>query len=279
MNDDQMDEMLIEGVRDYNTPDATPRDQMWKRISEGRAAAKANAARRAEPAAVASRTRRYFWPGIGVAAALILSVGIAIGRQMNRAAVAPAAGPTSSVAVVPVGPVVVTPNVDSATPASATAKTRDSLIHELHEQTNSTGRRVRELASAGPSSGRATSEQRTNQSLAYRLVVLQHLTGSEAMITSFRSGARSGEMDAQLAGWAKDLLSTTRLLEASQAGDDPMMKRLLGDLDLVISQIVQYTTRGTTDSDELDLIEQSINKRGVLSTLRSTINSRPTAGL
>jgi hypothetical protein len=42
----------------------------------------------------------------------------------------------------------------------------------------------------------------------------------------------------------------------------------------VISQIVQYTTRGTTDPEELEFIEQSINKRGVMSKLRSTIPAR-----
>jgi len=53
-----------------------------------------------------------------------------------------------------------------------------------------------------------------------------------------------------------------------------LLKRLLEDLDLVISQIVQYTTRGVTDPDELDLIEQSINKRGVITKLRSTMPAR-----
>jgi hypothetical protein len=113
-----------------------------------------------------------------------------------------------------------------------------------------------------------------NESLAYRLVVLQHLAGSEAMITSFRSSARKGQTDAELARWSRELLSTTRLLESSQASNDPVMKRLLDDLDLVISQIVQYTSKGTTNPEELDLIEQSINKRGVMSKLRSTIPSR-----
>ena len=105
-------------------------------------------------------------------------------------------------------------------------------------------------------------------------MVLQHLAGSEAMITSFRAGARSGEMDAELKTWSRELLGTTRLLESSQASNDPVMKRLLDDLDLVISQIVQYTNKGTTNPEELDLIEQSINKRGVMSKLRSTIPGR-----
>jgi len=106
------------------------------------------------------------------------------------------------------------------------------------------------------------------------LVVLQHLAGSEAMITSFRSEARNGKLDAEIASWSRELLSTTRLLESSQASTDPVMKRLLDDLDLVISQIVQYTTKGTTNTEELDLIEQSITKRGVMSKLRSTNSSR-----
>ena len=88
------------------------------------------------------------------------------------------------------------------------------------------------------------------------------------MITTFRSSAERGQVDAQIAGWARDLLTTTRMLEASAATKDPTMKRLLEDLDLVITQIAQYATRGTNDPDDLDLIEQSINKRGVIAKLR-----------
>ena len=52
------------------------------------------------------------------------------------------------------------------------------------------------------------------------------------------------------------------------------MKRLLEDLDLVIVQIARYVTRGTNNPDDLDLIEQSINKRGVINKLRSTLPAR-----
>jgi hypothetical protein len=119
---------------------------------------------------------------------------------------------------------------------------------------------ISRLDSAGP-----------DKTLAYQLVVLQHLAGTEAMITSFRASARSGEADAQVGKWARELLGTTRLLEASPAAVDPVMKRLLEDLELVIVQIVQYTSRGTNDPEELDLIEQSIKRRGVLTKLRSTL--------
>src|SRR5262245_30050865 len=106
--------------------------------------------------------------------------------------------------------------------------------------------------------------------------MLRHIAGSEAMITAFRSSARTGEMDAQLADWSRDLLSTTRLLEASPVANDPTMRRLLEDLDLVIAQIARYVARGTVNTEELDLIEESINKRGVVTKLRSSLPARLT---
>ena len=264
MNDDQMDEMLIQAARDYNAPGAVPKEELWNRIQ---------AERRSRRAAVVERPSRvWLWPSVGVAAALILSVGIVIGSRIDRTI----PNSPSPVAVAPVTNNAPTDSVKSAT-------TRDSLINQLQQETKKTGARVQELASAptGPTTGPSNPNPRSpdvNQSLAYRLVVLQHLAGTEAMITSFRSGARSGEIDAQIATWSRELLSTTRLLEASQAASDPVMKRLLEDLDLVISQIVQYTGRGTLDTEELDLIEQSINKRGVMSKLRSNSGRGITAG-
>jgi len=280
MNDDQMDEMLIQEMRDYNAPRDVPRDEMWNRIAAARAERRQAAVPvgRALVGRTAMATR---WTGIGIAAALILSVGIAVGRSIERSGAKPQQTVASTTPVVPkVNPV----NTAPANPASAVVAakpgTDDSLvgkknlITQIHEETNKTNARVRELASAPVESRRNTG---SNENLAYRLVVLQHLAGSEAMITAFRSGARNGEIDAQIASWSKDLLSTTRLLESSQASSDPVMKRLLGDLDLVISQIVQYTTRGVVNNDELDLIEQTINKRGVMTKLRSTNPGRGVA--
>jgi hypothetical protein len=280
MNDDQMDEMLIQGVRDYNAPTAdTPRDEMWRRIQAARAEARAEA-RGLAPAVVAidsRRPRRWVAPGLAAAAAVILAAGIAIGRYFDR-----------------IAPHAATPVVASVSPArpdtvrTTSRDTSADLVRKIHDETKKNDERVRALALKEPTTSRSPDATATgtagtnatgngvtpNQSLAYRLVVLQHLAGSEAMITSFRSSARSGQLDAELSSWSRELLSTTRLLESSQASTDPVMKRLLDDLDLVISQIVQYTSKGTTNPEELDLIEQSINKRGVMSKLRSTIPSR-----
>jgi hypothetical protein len=249
MNDDQMDELFARAAREYNPPGSVPREEIWSRIQAERGA------RRRERSTI----RVWVWPSVGIAAAALLAVGVTLGRRMERSS------PPDSASVV----------------AKAPLPVRDStaeLITQLRQETTATDRRARELVSDVSAKGadRATTSTRADETtaLSYRLVMLKHLAGSEAMITAFRSAARQGEIDAQIAAWSKELLSTTRMLEASSASDDPMMKRLLEDLDLVLAQIKQYVTRGTNNPDDLDLIEQSIIKRGVITKLRSTIPPR-----
>ena len=258
MNDDQMDELLAEAVRDYNEPGVVPREAMWSRIAE---------ARRRQAAVALPRTPRRpaVWAAAGIAAALLIATGITIGRRMERTS--PVGGP-----VVASHPTTARP--DSA-PVGATqtrvAAAKDSTVDAIREATRQTGEHVQRMASGAPADSAVTGGDASDQALAYQLVVLRHLAGTEAMITSFRTSARSGEVDAQVGKWARDLLGTTRLLEASPAAKDPVMKRLLEDLELVIVQIVQYSTHNTHDPEELDLIEQSIRKRGVITKLRGTL--------
>jgi hypothetical protein len=286
MNDDQMDELLRQGARDYNEPGPVPRDQMWAAIASARR-------NRVQGAAVPHRSTRrvWIWPIVGIAAAGLVAVGIAIGRAGRDSGIGNRDSVAATVAAKP---------ADTSKPAPKP----DSIVEQLHEETRKTDAEVRRLAQAEPRGAHAThaahaaraSESRVpspesrlaspesrrptpdsrvptsdRSTLAYRLVVLRHLAGSEALITSFRTSAKRGEMDSQIAQWSRELLSTTRLLEASAAADDPVMKRLLEDLDLIIAQIAVYAARGTNNPEELDLIEQSINQRGVIPKLRSTM--------
>jgi hypothetical protein len=253
MNDDEMDELLISGARDYNEPNTVPREEMWARIADARRQAR-------QPAGIAVRSMP--WVRIAAAAVIVLAVGIGIGRRLERAT------PTSTHAVVTVK----APTDVRASGPQPPAST-DTVIPQLRDETRKTENRVRELATVSPRNNRS---EDTTPDLAYRLVMLRHIAGSEAMITAFRASARKGEMDAQLADWSRDLLSTTRLLEASAVANDPTMRRLLEDLDLVIAQIARYVARGTVNTEELDLIEESINKRGVVTKLRSSLPARLT---
>ncbi|HEV7391221.1 MAG TPA: hypothetical protein VGO08_06225 [Burkholderiales bacterium] len=76
-------------------------------------------------------------------------------------------------------------------------------------------------------------------------------------------------MDAQLASWARDLLSNTRLLLDSPVASDPQRRPLLEDLELVLVQIVQLSP-GSTQQDR-DLIEKTLQQDHVLTRLRTAI--------
>ena len=57
----------------------------------------------------------------------------------------------------------------------------------------------------------------------------------------------------------------------ARAGDDPALAMLLGDLELVLVQIV---AAGSEGSDERELIEESMEQRQLLTKLR-TASSGP----
>jgi hypothetical protein len=84
-------------------------------------------------------------------------------------------------------------------------------------------------------------------------------------------------MDASLSTWARDLLTSTRLLLDSPAADDPRRVRLLQDLELVLAQIVQLSP--TAEARERELIEGTIRDGHVMTRLRTAIPAGPTRGL
>ncbi len=103
---------------------------------------------------------------------------------------------------------------------------------------------------------------------AYREVTRQHLGQAEALLTSFRAESRTGRLDSQVSAWARELLSTTRLLLDSPAATDAQLGRLLADLELVLAQIAQL--RVEQEPGNLDLIDQAVEQRDVLLRLRTT---------
>lgn len=107
-----------------------------------------------------------------------------------------------------------------------------------------------------------------------RVAATQYLTRTEALLTDVRSG--SVPVDAPFLRSARDLLGMTRLLLDSPLAEDPQLRGLLDDLELVLAQVAQLepAARGT---DDLDLITDGLNQRGVLPRLRSAIPAGPAA--
>lgn len=78
MIDDRFDEFLEEAAQDYHRPPETPRDQIWASIEAARRASSPPSGRVADLGAF--RRRRTTVLGLGLAAAAVLLIGVALGR-------------------------------------------------------------------------------------------------------------------------------------------------------------------------------------------------------
>jgi hypothetical protein len=108
----------------------------------------------------------------------------------------------------------------------------------------------------------------------YRVAAGQYLARTEVLLTDFTTESRKGRIGARFLASARDLLTTTRLMLDSPAADDPQLKVLLQDLELVLAQLTQLPDEPRQRSD-LDLINQSLTQRSVLARLRA---ATPAAG-
>lgn len=129
------------------------------------------------------------------------------------------------------------------------------------------GRLTTERSPGGdaPASVATGREAEPASSQTVRLAAASHLGEAEALLTFYRTARQEADR-AATARWAQDLLSTTRLMMDARAGEDPALAMLLGDLELVLVQIV---AAGVEASDERELIEESMEQRQLLTKLRS----------
>ena len=128
-------------------------------------------------------------------------------------------------------------------------------------------RGVSETVQGGPALP-APAPNRSGAPRPYQLAAVAHLTQAEALLTTLHSESRSGQVDTSVTRWARDLLSTTRLMLDSPAANDRQLRGLLEDLELVLVQITQL--KSGRDAQDLDYIDQAVRERDVLTRLRQT---------
>ena len=311
-NDNRFDELLQKAAQQYNEPPAVvPRDEMWAAID------KAQAERAVRPMRiVATPTHRplitrFAWIGAAAAAVLLVATGVGIGRwSMERSSGSGSAPKTVASTLVsgsqtiegtksaPIG-VEAPSTVAAGVPelGAASEPERGSVTGGERPRAGET-----RVASANPRAGSApfrrgvtnrsggastalrggalapsTSYGSTRSEGPYQVAANRHLANAEALLTAFRTDSRDARMDASLSKWARDLLSNTRLLLDSPAAEDPQRARLLGDLELVLAQIVQLSPGAPAQDREL--IEGSIRNGQVMTRLRTAIPAGPTRGL
>jgi hypothetical protein len=88
----------------------------------------------------------------------------------------------------------------------------------------------------------------------------------------------AGTADAEFWTDAGELLASTRLLLDSPAGEDPVFNELLGELELVLVQIVQLSYERGNET-ELELLTDGIRRKGLLPRLRTAIPAGPATGM
>jgi hypothetical protein len=288
MNDHELDDQMRRLTQSYNEPPVTPREAMWERIERARDG-------RAAVPIVASWRKSWLRTGAGIAAVLV--VGIGIGRLTHGVggATPPAVASSGSAQQGDTGTARALTVVASATPSDDAAdrgtetadvgarsnaradaadnRVRATRAERLRALRADRSADARGLAAYGVQRGVPGAVGEGSEMSAYRLAVVEHMARAEVLLTSFLAESRTSPTDArtvaQFASLSRDLLKTTRLLLATRTTDDPALTRLLEDLELVLMQISQYTSEGRRG--DLDAINQSLDRRNVLPKLRSTI--------
>lgn len=131
---------------------------------------------------------------------------------------------------------------------------------------------VRTIAVAVPQPIRRVPAIGRTDRTAYQVAVAHNLTQAEALLTAYRSEGRSPDGQtgsADVAGWARDVLSNTRLLLDSPAASDPKQRRLLEDLELVLVQLVEFTP--DSSGSERQMIDSTLEHGHVLSRIRYAV--------
>lgn len=277
-DDDRMDALLRQmAVDEYNRPpQIVPREQMWDVIRQGLGQGTAGIGNGRAPAeggqmGTGKATELPFvrrvprWVYLAAAAVLLLAVGIQVGRLL---------GPAGSAAARGGAPMAVNPDSSGSDTANARIQDRDASPRRdvaTTDQRSDDNGRPRPRPRPEPERYAAPDLANESASQAYNVVAAQHLTQVEALLTSFKGDLNQGRMDTQMASWGKELLSNTRLLLDSPVAADPLRRKLLQDLELVLVQIVQLSPGAS--SRERDLIKGALTDDQVLTRLRTAIPS------
>lgn len=262
--DHQLDAVLQDLKQTYRVPRGTPPfDAMWSAIEETLAPgpqAEVVPIRAVAGAARGWRMVRYA-PWIGMAATLLIGVGI--GRLTARTATERpvSSGPSTSVAdsekpvakppagpVERVAPVIVTPPERLASAGTARGTAVVPATSEV----------ATFPSSAADESFAAEAPTSTNR----------YLGQTTALIVALANDAPRPGDDARFAQRARELLVTTRLMMDAPTTDEKS-RALLEDLELVLTQIVRM--QGEQGRQELKLIREALEQRDLLPRLYSAV--------
>jgi len=260
-DEERMDAVLRQmAVEEYNRPPhIVPREQMWDAVQQGLGTGDKGLGAGRFGVSRVNRVPR--WVYLAVAAVLLLAVGIQVGRVL---------GPGGSLKG---------KGSEMAFPDSLGPDSTSSGVNIVGTDPRSDDGKGGPRPRPRPEPELAARDLAESANRAYSLVAAQHLTQAEALLTAFKGDLNQGRMDTQMASWGKELLSNTRLLlDSPVATTDPVRRKLLQDLELVLVQIVQLSPN--TSARDRDFIKGALTDDEVLTRLRTAIPAQKgTCGL
>ena len=313
MMDDRMDETIGGAAADYHRPPEPPREAMWEAIARARQgggvpSAPVPATTPVAPAASVvlpfrRRAARFALP-LGIAALLALAFGLGrvsvdqsgpanpavAGREAPTVRAGEPALGTDEPPQLASGDSAAAEQTPAAAPAAASAEDRPgagapSPAAPMRE--SATPRQLQLAAGSdraggleGPARGapdRAPGAGADAGAAALAIAARQHLAQTEAFLSLFRASISAGQqIEPVVPATARHLLASNRLLIDSPAAEDPAVRRLLSDVELVLAQIAQLPA-DDADSTDQRLITDGIEQRDLL--LRMRIAAEETPGL
>jgi hypothetical protein len=109
----------------------------------------------------------------------------------------------------------------------------------------------------------------TTMGRPYEMETSRYLGQTAALLIALPSEVKAGRAAEQFAARAGDLLTRTRLLMDSPAANDPSMRSLLDDLELVLMQVARLQNNGS--AVELEIINRALEQRDVIPRLRTAV--------
>jgi hypothetical protein len=240
--DDRFEQWVRKAAQGYNRPpDIAPRDAMWDEIQARSRNPEAAPSRLRQTAARWSRTASW---RLAAAAMLLVAAGIGIGYVLGGGAVARQTASAPQV-------------VEDSSLGRARAPVSDP---------SSPAVTPRQTVARRDDSARAPADAAVPS--LYEVAAGRHFTAASALLTSYRA-SETALVDDLTRRWARDLLTSTRLLLDSPAGNDATRRRLLEDLEVILLQIAQLPAHDATLDREL--IERSIRQKQVLTRIRTSM--------
>lgn len=109
---------------------------------------------------------------------------------------------------------------------------------------------------------------------AARVAAVEHLYRSEPLVALVKADVARGSLSGEVATWARELLTETRLLLDAGLDMDPEVVGLLGDLELVLLQTVLVANGEVAEdrlNEELGLLREGLDERNVLPRIQAVM--------